>query len=147
MKVVLMQDVKGTGKKGDVVEVSDGFAKNFLLKNKKAVVADNTALNLNKQAKDAKDYHYEQDKQKAMTLAEKLNNAVVSLSVKGGDNGKTFGSITNKEIAEELVKQNLNVDKKQIVLKEPIKFAGEYTIEAKLFVGVSAKFKLIVKTV
>ncbi len=147
MKVVLMQDVKGTGKKGDVVEVSDGFAKNFLLKNKKAVVADNTALNLNKQAKDAKDYHYEQDKQKAMALAEKLKDVCVNLNVKGGENGKTFGSVTNKEIADELIKINLNVDKKQIVLKEPIKYAGEYTIEAKLFVGVSAKFKVIVKTI
>lgn len=147
MKVVLLLDVKGTGKKGDVVEVSDGFARNFLLKNKKAVVADNTALNLNKQAKDAKNYHYEQDKQAAIALAEKLNNASVTLEVKGGENGKTFGSVTSKEIAEALNKQGLEIDKKQIVLKEPIKVAGEYQIEAKLFAGVSAKFKVIVKTI
>ena len=147
MKVVLLLDVKGTGKKGDVVEVSDGFARNFLLKNKKAVVADNTALNLNKQAKDAKNYHYEQDKQAAVNLAEKLKGVVVVLEVKGGENGKTFGSVTSKEISEGLNKQNLSVDKKQIVLKEPIKTAGEYEIEAKLFAGVSAKFKLIVKTI
>lgn len=147
MKVVLLADVKGTGKKGDVVEVSDGFAKNFLLKNKKAVVADNTALNLNKQAKDAKNYHYEQDKQAAISLAEKLKDVSVVLEVKGGENGKTFGSVTNKEIAEGLNKQGLNIDKKQIVLKDPIKNAGEYSIEAKLFAGVSTKFKVIVKTI
>ena len=147
MKVVLLADVKGTGKKGDVVEVSDGFAKNFLLKNKKAVVADNTALNLNKQAKDAKNYHYEQDKQKAVALAEKLKDICITLQVKGGENGKTFGSVTNKEIADALNKQNLVVDKKQVILKEPIKNAGEYTIEAKLFAGVSAKFKVVVKTI
>ena len=147
MKVVLRADGKGTGKKGDVVEVSDGFAKNFLLKNKKAVVADNTALNLNKQAKDAKNYHYEQDKQAAIALSEKLKDVSVVLEVKGGENGKTFGSVTNKEIAEGLNKQGLNIDKKQIVLKDPIKNAGEYSIEAKLFAGVSTKFKVIVKTI
>lgn len=147
MKVVLLTDVKGTGKKGDVVEVSDGFAKNFLLKNKKAVVADNTALNLNKQAKESKDYHYEQDKLKALALAEKLKNVVVMLSVKGGENGKTFGSVTNKEIADELNKMGLSVDKKQIVLKDAIKFAGEYTVVAKLFAGVQTNFKLQVKTI
>ncbi len=147
MKVVLLLDVKGTGKKGDVVEVSDGFARNFLLKNKKAVVADNTALNLNKQAKDAKNYHYEQDKQAAIALAEKLKDVTVVLQVKGGDKGKTFGSVTSKEIADELNKQNLSVDKKQIILKEPIKNAGEYLIDAKLFAGVSAKFKVVVKTI
>ena len=145
MKVVLLADVKGTGKKGDVVEVSDGFAKNFLLKNKKAVVADNTALNLNKQAKDAKNYHYEQDKQAAIALSEKLKDVCITLEVKGGEKGKTFGSVTTKEIAEGLTVKGLNVDKKQIVLKDAIKNAGEYLIEAKLFAGVSAKFKVIVK--
>lgn len=145
MKVVLMADVKGTGKKGDVVEVSDGFARNFLLKNKKAVVADNTALNLNKQAKDSKNFHYEQDKLAAQELANKLKDITVTLSVKGGENGKTFGSVTNKEIADELNKQNLNIDKKQIVLNAPIKQAGEYVVDAKLFAGVATKFKVIVK--
>lgn len=139
MKVILLTDVKGTGKKGDICEVSDGFAQNFLIKTKKAKIADSCAINENNQAKKAKEYHYEQDKQKAINLKSKLDNLTLSMQIKGGSNGKAFGSITGLEIANELKKQGYNVDKKQIVLKDPIKLAGAYNVDLKLFVGVVAK--------
>ena len=146
MKVVLLQDIKGTGKKGEICEVSAGFAQNFLIKTGKAKVADNTAINENQNAKIAKDFHYNQDKQKAEELAKKLNNVCLHLAIKGGENGKIFGSITSAEIAEELKKDGYDISKKQIVLQSPIKFAGRYTIDIKLFVGVVSKVVVVVET-
>ena len=145
MKVILLVDVKGTGKKGDLVEVSDGFAQNFLIKQKKAKVADNTAINQKQMSDKAKEYHYEQDKSNATELAKKLNNVVLRLSVKAGDNGKIFGSITSAEIAEQLKKDGYGISKKQIVLDSPIKYAGNYKIEVKLFTGISAKITVEIK--
>ena len=145
MKVILLVDVKGTGKKGEVVEVSDGFAQNFLLKQKKAKVADSSALNQKQMSDKAKEYHYEQDKQKAQEMANKLNNHVLHFAVKAGDNGKIFGSITSAEIADELKNDGYEISKKQIVLDNPIKYAGLYKIEIKLFVGIVAKLQVEVK--
>lgn len=145
MKVILLTDVKGTGKKGDICNVSDGYAQNFLLKTKKAKIADNCAINENKQAKQSKEYHYEQDKQKALELKSELDNVSLTLSIKGGSNGKAFGSITSQEIATELKKQGYNVDKKQIVLKDPLKLSGKYDVEIKLFVGIVAKISVVVE--
>lgn len=147
MKVILLQDVKGTGKKGDVCEVSAGFAQNFLLKTGKAKIADNSALNVHKGQNDAKNYHYEQDKQKAQELAKKLNDVCLYLDIKGGDNGKIFGSITSAEIADLLNKDGYEVNKKQIVLNNSIKYAGAYSIDVKLFVGVMAKIKIVVRVI
>lgn len=145
MKVILLQDVKGTGKKGELVEVSDGFAQNFLLKQKKAKIADNTAINQKSMADSAKQFHYNQELEQAKELAKKLKEVVLSFEMKAGDNGKIFGSITSAEIADELKKQGYNVSKKQIALDSPIKFAGKYTVDAKLFVGVVAKIQIEVK--
>ena len=145
MKVILLADVKGTGKKGDLVDVSDGFAQNFLLKQKKAKIADNTAINQKMMADNSKEFHYQQDKQKALDLKKKMEQTTLNFSVKAGDNGKIFGSITNAEIADELKKLDMEVSKKQIVLDSPIKFAGNYKIEVKLFVGVVAKLNVCVK--
>lgn len=142
MKVILLADVKGTGKKGDLVEVSDGYAQNFLLKQKKAKVADNSAINQKQMADKAKEYHYEQDLQKAKDIAQKLKSVEVKFTVKAGDNGKIFGSITNAEIAEELKKLGYEVSKKQIVLNNPIKFAGKYIVDIRLFQGVVAKLNI-----
>ena len=147
MKVILTQEVKKVGRKGDIVEVSDGYANNFLFNNKLAIPANQGNLNINAQEKANQAKKIKEETEAAKVLASKLESAVIELSVKMGENGKTFGSVTSKEIAEGLNKQNLNVDKKQIVLKDAIKNAGEYTIEAKLFAGVSAKFKVVVKTV
>ena len=145
MKVILLVDVKGTGKKGDIVEVSDGFAQNFLLKQKKAKVADNTAINQKQMTDKAKEYHYEQDKQKAQEVANKLKNHILHFAVKAGDNGKIFGSITSAEIAEELKKDGYEISKKQIVLDNQIKYAGVYKIDIKLFTGIVAKLQVEVK--
>lgn len=145
MKVILLQDIKGTGKKGDICEVSAGFAQNFLLKTGKAKIADNSAINENLQQKKAKEFHYNQDKQNAEELAKKLKDVVLTFAVKGGENGKIFGSLTSAEIAEQLKKDGYEVSKKQIVLPSPIKFAGRYTIDIKLFVGVVAKLAIVVE--
>ena len=147
MKVILLQDIKGTGKKGDVCDVSDGFAQNFLLKTGKAKIANNSAINENQQQKAAKDFHYNQDKQNAQKLAEQLKNVTLNFSVKGGESGKIFGSLTSAEIAEQLKKDGYDVSKKQIVLASPIKYAGRYTIDIKLFVGVVAKITVVVEVI
>ena len=140
MKVVLLKDVKGTGKKGEVKEVSDGFAKNFLLKNGSAKVADASALNENKFQNDAAKYHKQQEFLAAKELAIKIEGKKITLSIKCGANGKTFGSVTSKEIADELAKIGISIDKKKIELKEPIKTAGISTVVAKVYPEVSAKF-------
>ena len=145
MKVILLQDVKGTGKKGDLVDVSDGFAQNFLLKQKKAKLADNTAINQKTMADSSKEFHYNQDLENAKSLAKKLNDLTLTFAIKAGDNGKIFGSITSAEIADELKKRGYDISKKQIVLDSPIKFAGNYTVEAKLFAGVVGKIKVEIK--
>ena len=142
MKVVLLSDIKGTGKKGDICEVSAGYAQNFLLKTGKAKVADSTALNESRQAQVAKEYHYEQDRQKALEIKSKLDNVELYLAAKAGENGKIFGSVTSAEICAELKNKGFEIDKKQVVLKEPIKTQGRYEIVIKLFVDISAKIYL-----
>lgn len=145
MKVVLLADVKGTGKKGEICEVSAGYAQNFLIKTGKAKIADNCAINENKQAKQAKEYHYEQDKQNALNLKKQLDGLTVRVSIKGGENGRTFGSVTSQEIAFALEKQGFRVDKKQIIVNQPIKNEGIYDIDIKLFTQIIAKIKVSVE--
>ncbi len=140
MKVVLLKDVKGTGKKGEVKEVADGFANNFLLKKGLARVADNSALSENKMQKDATAFHKQQELLRAKELAKQIEGKTITLKIKCGENGKTFGSITSKEIADELEKLSIKLDKKKIELKEPIKLVGEYTVVARIYPEVSAKF-------
>lgn len=147
MKVILLEDVKGTGKKGAVVEVNAGFAQNFLLKNNKAKVATNTAVNENRMAKESANFHYEQELANAKAVAEKLKNVTVVISIKGGENGKVFGSVTSQEIAENLVKMGYNINKKQVVLPSPIKFIGNYSIDVKLFKGISQKIAVQIKSI
>lgn len=146
MKVILLDDVKGTGKKGDVKEVSDGYAKNFLLKNKKAVVADSVNLNMNNQKKSAEAFHEQERINEAKNSAEQLKNKSFNLKVKVGENGKLFGAITTKEIADVVTnKSGINIDKKQVVLKEPIKILGSFDIELKIYKNISTKIKIIVE--
>lgn len=142
MKVVLLKDVKGTGKKGEIKEVADGFAKNFLLKNGSAKIADNTALNENKRMSEASAFHKQQEIAAAKALAAKLEGKTITLPIKCGSNGKTFGSVTNKEIAEGLEKNGISLDKKKIDVKEPIKSTGVYSIVAKIYPEISAKFNV-----
>lgn len=143
MKVILQTDVKGMGKRGEVVNASDGHARNYLFPRKLAIPADKQNMNeLNlKKASDA--HKKELEKQEAIKIKEKLEKETLVIKTKVGENGKTFGSITNKEISEQIESQyKINVDKKKIVIKDQIKTAGEHTVELKLFEGVSAKLRV-----
>lgn len=145
MKVVLLKDVKGTGKKGEIKEVADGFAKNFLFKNNLAKLADNSALNENKNQGEAEKYHKAQEVAAAKELAKKIEGKKVTVKIKCGSNGKTFGSITSKEISDALARQDITLDKKKIELKEPIKITGLYTVVARVYPEISAKFDVLVE--
>lgn len=145
MKVILKKVVKNLGKEGDVVNVSDGYARNFLFKQGLAVEANVVNMNENNQAKQAQARQFEQDKQEAIALANKLSNTVVTIKVATGKNGQLFGAVTNKEISEELAKLGFNVDKKKIVVNAPIKTLGNYEVLCKLFIEVSCKLKVEVK--
>ena len=146
MKVVLLKDVKGSGKAGDVIEAKDGYAKNFLIKNGLAKFADASALNENKAQKKAAEFHREEQLKKNKELRIALNGKEVTLKVKTGANGKFFGSVTSKEIAEELYKIGFDIDKKKIILDSNIKTAGEYSVNVKISPEETAKIKLIVVT-
>ena len=140
MKVVLLKDVRGTGKKGEIKEVADGFAKNFLFKNNLARLADRSALNENQNQSEAAKFHKAQEVAAAKELAKKIEGRTVTLKIKCGNNGKTFGSITSKEIADALENISIKLDKKKIDLKEPIKMTGLYHVTARIYPEISAKF-------
>lgn len=142
MKVVLLADVKGTGKKGEIKEVADGYAKNFLLKTGKARIADKGAISENAQRKASNDYHKEMEKQSAQELGKKMENVKLVVGIKCGENGKTFGSITSKEISEGLAKLGYEIDKRKIELKESLKTIGSYQISIKLHPEVTTKINL-----
>jgi len=134
MKVILQQDVKGTGKKGELVNVSDGYARNFLLPKKLAIPATQENLTVMKQQEKAKQKKAEADKARATEISAKLGDVLVKISARGsGDGGKLFGSITSKEISEELQKQHgIEIEKNKIVQDEPIKSFGSHEIKCKL---------------
>ena len=139
MKVILKHDVKGTGKKGDILDVSDGYAKNFLLKKGLAEQASSVAVNSLKLQKEAEERRRAEEAAAIRALAKTMDKSKVTLSIKCGENGKVFGSVTSREIAAKLAELGYDVDKKKIVLKDPIKTVGDYTIEIRLMEGVSAK--------
>lgn len=133
MKVILQQDVKGQGKKGQMVNVSDGYARNFLLPRKLAVEATAENVNTMKMQDKAKKAREAEEKAQAEILAEKLQSCPVKITAKAGQGGRLFGSITSKEISEELKKQyGLDVNKSKLVLAEPLKAFGSYEIKCKL---------------
>lgn len=145
MKVILLQDVKGSGKKGELVNVSDGYGRNYLLPHKLAIEADAKAINEMKNAEQAKQYKIETEKKQAQEQATRLNGQVITMIGKAGKGGKLFGSVTSKEIAVELKnKFNIDVDKRKIVLESDIKSFGTYNCEIKLYTGISAKVKIMV---
>lgn len=145
MIVILMKDVKGTGKAGDVVKVSDGYARNMLLpKGLAKEASDGNIRNLEKQKEIAAAKRAEQ-KAAAQETAEKLEKITLEIKSKGGESGKLFGSITSKDIADALEKQEkIKIDKKKIDMSSPIKQAGQSTVTIKLFTGVSAELKVSV---
>lgn len=142
MKVILLSDVKGKGKKGDVINVADGYASNYLIKNKLAQFASKEALNVNSRQKASEEFRKQEEKILALELKKNIEEISLTLPVKCGENGKLFGTVTTKEIAEALQKQNINIDKRNIVLKENIKNSGTYPIEIKIYTGISAKTKI-----
>ena len=144
MKVILSADVKGQGRKGDIINVSDGYANNFLLKNKLAVPANAGNLNINAQEKAAEQKRIKEETEAAKDLAKKLEGVTVSLFVKVGENGKTFGSVSPKEISEELARMGYNIDKKKIELDTPIKTEGQFKVNARLYKGVVGVINLTV---
>ncbi|MBQ9097204.1 MAG: 50S ribosomal protein L9 [Clostridia bacterium] len=146
MKVILTADVKGQGKKGDMINVSDGYARNFLLPKGLATEATKSAINEMKGKADAKAYREEKELEAAKELAAKIESVSVTIESKSGDNGKLFGSITSGDVADALKMQgHIVVDKKKIVLHDPIKSVGEYQLPVKVHAGVSATLKVTVK--
>ena len=145
MKVILLADVKGTGKKNDVIEVSDGYARNCLFKKKLAIEATSTEINAVQNKLKAQEFHKAEEIKKWKELAAKIKDTEIKCTVKCGENGKIFGSVTSKEIADKLVEAGYDVDKKKIILKEPIKTPGNYVVEVKFLPDVSTKIKVSVK--
>ncbi len=140
MKVILKADVKGQGKKGDLINASDGYAKNFLIPKGLAVLADNTTINELENKKSSEQYHKNQEELRARQLAEKLEGSKISFRLKAGENGKLFGSITAKDIAEQIKEQlHIEVDKKKIALADGIKTLGSTEVTIKVYVNIAAK--------
>ena len=145
MKVILTQDVKGQGKKDQVIEVSDGYARNFLLPKKLAVPADNSALNDVKNKEAAKQHKLDVEKAEAQAIAEKLKSITVKFEYASGPDKKLYGSVTSKDVAENLKKNHgIDIDKRKITLNENIKSFGNFTADVKLFTGVSGKINILV---
>lgn len=143
MKVILQTDVKGMGKRGELVNANDGYARNFLFPKKLAIPADKQNMNEWTAKKSSEAHRKELEKQEAIKIKEKLEKEVLTIKTKAGENGKTFGSITSKEISENIEKEfKETIDKKKIVIKNQIKNIGEYTVELRLFEGVVASLKL-----
>lgn len=143
MKVVLLKDLKGKGKRGDVINVNDGYAQNYLVPNGYAIAGTSMALNEAKQAKDANAFHQEQARLKALELSKELKDKKVTIKVKSGANGKIFGSVTNKEISAELSKMGYEIDKKKIEI-EQIKTLGEYKVKLRLFTNITGEITVVV---
>ena len=145
MKVLLVKDVKDQGKAGDIVNVSDGYARNYLLARKLAVPAEGKALNEAIQKKQSEAYQLEKKKAKAQEDKAALDTATVHVKVRAGESGKIFGSVTSKEIAQALCDMGYTVDKKDVELKEPIKQLGRMMVEVKLFTGIIARVNVVVE--
>jgi len=132
MKVVLIKDVKGSGKAGDIIEAKDGYARNYLIKNGYAKEADAQAVNDRANRKAAEEFHRKETLKANKELRDALHKKEVEIVAKKGENGKLFGSITNKEIADKLVEMGYEIDKKKIVLDSNIKSLGTYTVNVRI---------------
>ena len=137
MKVILKENIKGVGKKDEVINASDGYARNFLLPKNLAVEANAENMSKLKAKQDSNNFKRGQEKEEAQRIADKMSKIRLKIEVKAGDNGRIFGGVSSKEIAENLEKQySIKVDKKKIDLKEPIKSLGVFTVNIKLFEGI-----------
>ena len=138
MKVILLQDVKGKGKKGQMLEVSDGYARNFMLPKKLAIEATTDAINTMRMNDKATQERIAREKAEALAVAGKLREMTLTVTAKGGGAGRLFGSVTNAEIADALAKNGIKLDKRKIVISDPIKRVGTYTVTCKLGYEISA---------
>lgn len=145
MKVIFIKDLKGQGKVGDQKNISDGYAKNYLIPKGYAIEATSANLNDLKGKKESQAYKKEQDIMHAEQLKKSLADLTVTIKTKSGENGKLFGSITSKDISEELKKQhNIEIDKKKIVLSDGIKVTGSFSVDVKLYPSISGKLNVSV---
>lgn len=145
MKVILTQDVKAQGKKGQLINVSDGYARNFLLPKGLAVEADAKAMNDLKNKESARLHKIEVEKQEARDIASKLESLIVKIKAQAGADGRIYGSVTSLDIAQKLEEQhNISVDKRKIVLNDPIKTFGNHTVPVKLYTEITGNINVIV---
>ena len=145
MKVILLCDVKGQGKKDEIVNVSDGYARNFLFPQKKAVPADAKATSELKSKEEAKQFKISEDRKAAKAIADKINGIDIAIKMSHGQDGRLYGSVTSKDIAEQLSRIiGIDVDKRKITLGEPIKAYGKYSVEIKILADIGAKFTVTV---
>lgn len=145
MKVILTEDIKGVGKKDEIINASDGYARNFLLPKKKALEATQDNLNKLKAKQNALQNKKAKELEEAKKIAEKMKTITLKIKVKAGENGKIFGGVTAKEIADNLKSQyNIEVDKKKINIEETIKVLGTFLADIKLYEGVNAKLTIAV---
>ncbi len=146
MQVILNQDVKGQGKKGQLIKVSDGYARNYLLPRGLAKEATNDNLNVLKGKKESLEYKIKTETDEAKAIVEKMKNIEVVIKAKAGENGKLFGSVTSKEVSEELTKQHhIKIDKKKFILPDGIKTLGVTEVEVKVYTGIVGKVKVNVQ--
>jgi large subunit ribosomal protein L9 len=145
MKVILLCDVKGQGKKDQIVNVSDGYARNFLFPQKKAVPADAKATSELKSKEEAKQYKISEDRKAAQAIADKINGTEVRIQMGHGQDGRLYGSVTAKDISEALAKKlSIDIDKRKIQMKEAIKAYGNYSLEIKILSDIVGKFTVVV---
>ena len=145
MKVLLLKDVKSQGKQGEIIDVSDGYAVNFLIPKKLAVRANNAIMSEVRSKEEARLHKIETEKAEARVLAAKLESTVVKLHAASGSDDKLYGSITNKDVAETLEKDyGIVIDKRRITLNEPIRSYGTYTLDVKLYPEISGTIHLVV---
>lgn len=146
MKVILLQDIKSLGKKGDIVETAEGYGRNYLLPRKLAKEANAANLNQAKQDKATAAHRAAQQKDEAVVLGAQIQKVIVKIKVRLGENGKMFGSVTSKDVAEALIKQTgIEIDRRKVELKTAVKGLGEYTAVAKLHTDVTAEFKVVIE--
>lgn len=145
MKVILLENIKGVGKKDEVINASDGYARNFLFPKKLAVEANAENMSKLNNKKNSEQHKKNVEKEKAQEIANKMKEITLTIKVKAGDNGKIFGGVTSKEISENLKTQfNIDVDKKKIILNENIKNLGVFNVSVKLFEGIVGNLKVSV---
>lgn len=143
MKVILLNDIKGVGKKDQIIEASDGYARNYLIPKKLAVEANNDNINKLKAKQDSNKYKKDMERKEAEEIANKFKGIMLKVRVKAGENGKIFGGVTSKEIADGLKKDyNITIDKKKVMLNDTIKTLGTVVVDIKLFEGIIGKLKV-----